>query len=162
MAFVKDTNGSLIASPLILKEFLPDRAEAAPRRARFDDSLSLLYVRNKYLYTLGIFLIELCFGKPIEDLQEPQDQIPGGIVDFLPEFRAARRLIYSVYDEAGKRYGDAVRRCIYCDFDQREYSLDDKEFCQAVYEGVVVPLEENVKVIDGPEALLASPFSHVQ
>ena len=149
-----------MASPLISKRLLVQTSSTASRRAHFSDPISLLRVRNECIFALGIFLIELCLGRPITELKEPQDEIPGGMLQFLVEFRTATRLVNVVYDEAGKRYGDVVRRCIYCDFDQREYDLDNNEFCQAVYEGVVAPLEEDVKLIDGPESLKSSPFDH--
>ena len=155
LAFIRNIDGALLVSPLILKQFFPISSGTSSRTAKFDDPMALINIRNSCIYTLGIFLIELYLGQTMQDLQEPEDAIPGGMLEFLPEFLAAKRLVNVVYDEA-------VRRCIYCDFDQREYDLDNEEFCQAVYEGVVAPLEENVKLIDGPDALLTSPFSYAR
>jgi hypothetical protein len=55
------------------------------------------------------------------------------------DFSTANRLIQSVYSEGGNRYGDAVRRCIRCDFDQREETFESDDFRQAVYQRVVAP-----------------------
>jgi len=44
---------------------------------------------------------------------------------------------------------DAVRRCVHGDFNQRKTNLEDDEFKQAVYEGVLVPLREVVKDFKG-------------
>ena len=98
----------------------------------------------------------------MRDLQRSNDRIPGGMHDFLTEFQAAKRLMPDVRQEAGTRYEAVVRRCIQCDFDQREYDLGNEAFCQAVYENVVLPLEENVEFIDGREALLAPPFGYAK
>lgn len=38
-------------------------------------------------------------------------------------------------------YGHAVRRCVKCEFDCWQASLDDKAFLRKVYEGVVIELE---------------------
>ncbi|KAK5726019.1 hypothetical protein LTR15_004210 [Elasticomyces elasticus] len=117
--------------------------------ARFTVQMDLAGVRNEWLYSLGIFLIELCLGQSMADLQKPEDKVPGGLLECVTEFRAARRLISTVAEEAGTQYGDVVRRCIWCDFDQREYDLDKEGFCKAVYRGVVAPLEDDVRRIDG-------------
>ncbi|KAH8663385.1 hypothetical protein BGZ60DRAFT_529662 [Tricladium varicosporioides] len=97
-------------------------------------------VRNKTLFALGIILIELCLGSPLSTLQLPEDITPN---QQLTDFMTARRLITDVYDEGGGRYGDAVRRCVHCEFDQRLASLDVEAFRGCFYQGVVVPLEED-------------------
>lgn len=74
------------------------------------------------------------------------------MLPFLTEFRTASRLIEVVEDQAGVRYGAAVRRCIRCDFDERVYDLDDEGFCQAFYKGVVACLEDDVRQIDGDDS----------
>lgn len=40
-------------------------------------------------------------------------------------------------------YGDAVRCCIHCEFDQRKASLDVEAFRKSFYQGVVQPLEDD-------------------
>ena len=103
-------------------------------------------VRNETLFALGLVLIELCLGQVMESMRTPEDPLD---VDqkpnILTDLYTANRLMEDVYNEGGRRYGDAVRRCIYCEFDQRRTSLDDDKFRQAVYDGVVAPLEDDVK-----------------
>jgi len=103
-------------------------------------------VRNEALFALGIVLIELCLGQPLENLRRPEDPLdtrsqPNAMTDW----ETACRLMESVEMESGKRYRDAVRRCIWCDFDQSTTTLDNDEFRLAVYNGVVAPLEEDMK-----------------
>ena len=50
-----------------------------------------------------------------------------------------------IYAEAGLAYGDAVRRCILCEFDQRRTDLEDVAFCRKVYDGVVSVLEQEAQ-----------------
>lgn len=101
-------------------------------------------IRNQSLFTLGILLIELLYGKSIEELQSPRDldcQGTPGVV-----WCTAVRLIEEEIEyEAGPRYLDAVRRCIRCDFDRKDSSLDSEEFQQAVYIKVVAPLEKTLE-----------------
>jgi hypothetical protein len=103
-------------------------------------------IRNQPLYALGIALIELWYGKPISELQKDEDGprdtgIPQ--MDVMSEWNAADRLVDELYSEAGGKYGDAVRRCIRCDFDRRASSLGDVHFQRDVYQGVVTQLKEN-------------------
>ncbi|RYP64022.1 hypothetical protein DL769_006802 [Monosporascus sp. CRB-8-3] len=97
-------------------------------------------IRNQTLYALGVSLIELWYGKPMSQLHKPED---GPLGDSMTEFNTADRLVDELYNEAGGKYSDAVRRCIRCDFDRRANSLEDIAFQRAVYEGVVAQLKEN-------------------
>ncbi|RYP74982.1 hypothetical protein DL771_002630 [Monosporascus sp. 5C6A] len=97
-------------------------------------------IRNQTLYALGVSLIELWYGKPMSQLHKPEDGPPG---DSMTEFNTAHRLVDELYNEAGGKYSDAVRRCIRCDFDSRANNLEDIAFQRAVYEGVVAQLKEN-------------------
>ena len=100
-------------------------------------------LRNQALFRLGIVLIELCLGETLESLRATEDPLTkDGTSNILTEWATATRLIHDVSREAGNRYGDAVRRCIYCDFDQRSTSFENNAFRQAVYDGIVAPLED--------------------
>ena len=100
-------------------------------------------LRNQTIFRLGTILIELCLGQTLESLRSAQDPLDAnGRMNILTEWSTATRLINDVAMEAGHRYGDAVRRCVFCDFDQRSSSLDNGEFRQALYNGVVAPLED--------------------
>ncbi|KAH7092282.1 hypothetical protein FB567DRAFT_567300 [Paraphoma chrysanthemicola] len=107
-------------------------------------------IRNQTLFTLGVLLIELLYGKPIEELQTAHDLdcqgTPGAV------WCTAERLIdEEIAFEAGQLYSDAVRRCIRCDFNQKNSSLDDQDFQQAVFDGVVAPLEKTLSHFNGQE-----------
>ncbi|KAF2661869.1 hypothetical protein K491DRAFT_646395 [Lophiostoma macrostomum CBS 122681] len=104
-----------------------------------DACLSLLaheYAKQKY----GI-LIYPSRERPTETDSWSTSTLQIG--EAMSEFNTADRLVDELYNEAGGKYSDAVRRCIRCDFDRRANSLEDLGFQQAVYEGVVAQLKEN-------------------
>lgn len=152
LKFVQRPEGIEVQSPFLSK--MVQEEEVRIPGIQFQDQLVLSFIRNELLYSLGVFLIELCLGKRLAELQTPQDEVSGGRLQCVSEFNTARRLVERVARQAGTRYGDGVRRCIWCDFDQREYDLDNELFCRAVHEGVVALLAEDVKLIDGVEPLI--------
>lgn len=103
-------------------------------------------IRNQTLYALGVSLIELWYSKPLQELYQPEDgpRATGDPrVDLMTQWHTADRLVDELYNDAGAKYTDAVRRCIRCDFDRRASSLEDSAFQKAVYLGVVSQLKEN-------------------
>ena len=108
----------------------------------FDTFISRSFgIRSEVLFALGLTLIELFFGKVLADLREPEDGDPD---DPASTVRMAERLCDLVYYAMGPSYGDAVRRCLYQPFDVRQMSLDNEELQQKVFEGVVVPLNDDL------------------
>ena len=89
-------------------------------------------------------------------MQTPDDLDDDGKVNSNTTLATANRLIPKVYDEAGIRSGDAVRRCIRCDFDQHEETFESDEFKQAVYQRVVVPLEDDLRDFCGGKIPIVS------
>ncbi|EKG20782.1 hypothetical protein MPH_01949 [Macrophomina phaseolina MS6] len=104
-------------------------------------------IRSRPLFTLGVLLIELCIGKPFEELRRqricstPSDCQESTFLNLT----VADEYIDWCYQDRGPHYGDVVRRCIWCSFDTRNVNFDDAQFQQAVYHGVVAPLQEDVK-----------------
>ena len=120
--------------------------------ARQEGQRQMMYdlVRNETLFSLGILLIELCLGQSFESLRSPEDPLNAQKTpDIFTDWSAANRLLGSVYGEAGARYGDATRRCIRCEFDERETTLDNENLRQKFYDGVIIPLEDDVKAFEG-------------
>lgn len=107
-------------------------------------------IRNQTLFTLGVLLIELLYAKPVEELQTTHDldcQGTPGVV-----WCTAERLIEEeILFEAGPLFSDAVRRCIRCDFNHANHDLDDRDFQQIVFDGVVAPLEKTLQRFKGLE-----------
>ena len=104
-------------------------------------------VRSEPLLTLGLTLIELCFGKTMTQLKIETDI---GANDQVTRLNTARRLLDQVYDESGGNYGDVVRRCLFCPFDVRKASVDNDDFQEAVFDNIVTPLFDDLEAFAGP------------
>lgn len=107
-----------------------------------DPDLPLL--RNVSVFNLGLALLELTFGHPIEYYENEKD-LRNGVRTVMTNRLTAERLIGKIEMYEGKRYSDVVYRCIHCDFGSRVTSFENDEFRQNFYSGVVVPLE---KILD--------------
>jgi hypothetical protein len=137
-----------LASSICEHTFIDSRFSAAKATQKLAQPPMQRVIRNPTLFALGILLIELLYEKPIEDLQTDRDRdcegTPGAIW-----CTAVRLVDGDVRLKAGLLYSDAVRRCIYSDFNQKTSSLDDQDFQRAVFDGVVVPLETSLKFFEG-------------
>lgn len=104
--------------------------------------------RNLTLFCLGVVLIEITLGRTLESMRNEDDPLNmKGEPDMLTYLNIARRVLDmgTVSTEAGFRYGEVVYRCIWCDFGVLNTSLDCADFRRAVYDGVIAPLEEDLK-----------------
>lgn len=105
-------------------------------------------IRNQTLYSLGVLLIEIWYGKTLDELHLPEDgplHTQDTPQQAIARWNTADRLLNDLYDEAGAKYTEAVRRCIRCDFaDGLASDLDNVNFQNAVYQGVVFQLKENL------------------
>ena len=147
----EDSRDAILQKPFVSKPFTPPTCTLPPQQLTGSTSKTSPEVRNQSIFALGIVLIELWFGKPLEDLRIPADMGEQKELSQTTDFATARRLSEEVYEEAGDWYGHAVRRCIYCEFDQRHNSLDNDRLKEAVHWGVVSPLEENLSSFCGGE-----------
>lgn len=103
------------------------------------------FILNPTLFALGILLIELCLDQPFDSLRSPGHLHSGNpMLDDLVDYETAIRLLDTdrIREEAGPLYESAVRRCIRCTFDVRSTDLEEKEFLEAVYDGVVSSLKD--------------------
>ncbi|KLJ08553.1 hypothetical protein EMPG_16010 [Blastomyces silverae] len=102
-------------------------------------------IRNKALFTLGIVLIELAFGKPLKALRTDKDVEESlGMPDLIDTF-TIKRLLEGVEDEVGYDYSEAVRRCIECPFDGKEARFTNESFQEAVHDWIIEPLKISLK-----------------
>lgn len=144
-------NRPLISDAYVSRSFWPPgspRPTNKSAKATTEDFLSSQIV-NKTLFALGIVLIELCLNKTLEDLRPPSDDKheaarSQGIVDV---YRTATSQIDNVYSKGGTQYGYVVQRCLKCEFgiQDSKKQLDFDAFRGLVYEGVVAPLEEDLR-----------------
>lgn len=97
-------------------------------------------IHHDALFALGIALIELAFGKPLEAMRRQE----GNETDYV-----STNLIDSVYNEMGGRYGDVVRRCVHCPFDIRNKTFENEDFLETVFDLVATPLAQDLEAFDG-------------
>ena len=98
------------------------------------------------LFTVGVIILELIFGHNIEDCDfrhfyYGSDNLPNDQTNTS----TARKWSQKVLGECGVEIADVVRRCLDCSFGPRP-NLRDKRFREAVYEGVIRPLADHLKI----------------
>jgi hypothetical protein len=114
----------IITKPFVSKAFQSPVCKMSARVSIDPYTNQAPDVRNPTIFSLGIILIELWFGQALETLRIPEDLGANNTPNQFTDFATARRLTEEIYNEAGEWYGDAVRRCIYCEFDQRNTNLE--------------------------------------
>jgi hypothetical protein len=72
----------------------------------------------------------------------PADLNADGTKHATTEYCAALRLLDTITGEASLEYVEVTRQCIECHFNQGAASLDNDVFREAVYDNVVMVLEE--------------------
>lgn len=103
------------------------------------DSMEDHFIRNPYLYSLAVCLIELAYRAPLSRLQSKED-LRNGQSNRLAEFMTAARVSKTMSTELGVSYKQMVRKCLDCDFGQGK-DLDDPALQAAFYRDVVCELE---------------------
>lgn len=114
------------------------------------DSLDC-WIVEKTLFALGIVLIELCLNRPLEDLSSTiANKAVAEPRSLIGDYQTALSNMDAVFDEGGEQYAYVVQRCLKCEFGllDREKHLDSDYFKGLVYEGVIVPLKENLRQFD--------------
>ena len=134
------------SEPCVTEPYLSWKPGKVTNRPGEPPPLKAHLVHSEALFALGLTLIELCFGKTLSMMQEPDDVDSN---EAITRLNAARRLLDQVYDECGGSYGDVVRRCLFCPFDVRDASLDNDEFQEAVFDHIVTPLINDLNVFNG-------------
>jgi hypothetical protein len=95
------------------------------------------------IYGLGILLLELALGCPLEVIPaDPSDLGGKGTSDALTEYRKAFRLAATIEKKDGTFLAIAIMKCLRCN----AASLDS-QFHESFYEDVVAPLEKCLELI---------------
>ncbi|KAH7372317.1 hypothetical protein BKA66DRAFT_572438 [Pyrenochaeta sp. MPI-SDFR-AT-0127] len=114
-----------------------------------EDEADVLYRihPNPSVLALGILLLEIEMGLPIEHGRGDEDLDEDGKPTVNTNYFAALRLFEGISDDIYQNHRQAVAACLNCDFydeDAMEPSLDNPEFRQAVYNNIVRPLEQEL------------------
>lgn len=144
----------IIEQPYVSRSFWPasEKAKEIESKGLNRNDIFSSQIINKSLFALGIVLIELCFNKTFEDLCAEARSGPNSASASTPPdtaeiYAVATSLIEDVYEEQGMQYGYVVQRCLKCEFGVQDSKkqLDFDAFRALVYEGVLAPLEEDLK-----------------
>lgn len=133
-----------IRKPLVRRIFAPPDSPPLPLQTMEETKRSIFVPQNQSLYSLGIVLMELWYGQRLEDLRIKKDGNETSGMTEMTDYMTARRLIDEISDDAGEKYGDAVRRCIN-GLDHRSSDLKTDDFQNKVHMKVVTPLVENLE-----------------
>ena len=146
----KDAESRLLESVFVSTSF-DQVSHPQPSEAPWGPAVTFpVNIRNESVFCLGIVLIELWYGQPLRCLYAPiDDPSPEPEQGKIADFIIAKSLLENVYRDAGDWYGDAVRRCIYCEFDLRDSSLETDKMIDAVHRGVYLPLLEHLRAFCG-------------
>lgn len=125
---------------------IPSDNDTSKAHVNHTHSYSAWQIRCDALASLGVSLIELCFGQSISQLRTPED---AAVTEALTNWNTAMRLLQYVDAQRGLRYGDVIRRCLECPFDVREKDLGNETFQRIIFESVVLPLREEFESFIG-------------
>jgi len=104
------------------------------------DNITRHLIRNPYLFSLGVTLIELAFQAPLQSLYSSKDLVSGQ-PNTLSDFFVASRLSKTISSSLGPAYRKVVRKYLGCDFGQGTNDLNDVKLQTAFYQDVVCELE---------------------
>ncbi|KAF1815310.1 hypothetical protein P152DRAFT_479259 [Eremomyces bilateralis CBS 781.70] len=100
---------------------------------------------NPSVLALGILLLEIEFDSTIESKRQAEDYGDDGRPTINTDLFAASRLLNDVEEDVYINHKNAVSACLYCNFyDGDDFSLDNPDFRQAVYDNIVAPLEDEL------------------
>ncbi|KAL8712207.1 MAG: hypothetical protein Q9225_006986, partial [Loekoesia sp. 1 TL-2023] len=142
----------IIDNPYVSRSFKSQAPqEHGPSSAQNAENFYSSLIVNKSLFALGIVLIELALNRSIEDLwaeaSHPSTTVSGRGLSTAETYSVATELIDAVYNEQGMQYGYVVQRCLKGEFGVQESmkQLNHDAFRALVYEGVLAPLEDDLK-----------------
>lgn len=142
--FYQNGTDVLADQPYIQHSFASNRTslETTPEEKSSRPPCSTRNSTRNSLAHLGILLLELCFGQPIEKQTELRSQyLMDGKAHNDTDYLTARDWIYEVGEEAGEEFENAVKCCVLCNFDAK-LDWTDMNFTQSVHAAVVEPLEK--------------------
>ena len=134
-----DTSRLYVSPPVGLEgtKIRPSRAEDSSNNA------------TRYLFALGVMLLELCFGNTLED--NPARQLylgKDGKPNDWTDLATASHWQKSALGEIGPDYAEAIRKCIFCAFPHPYDDLSDHRFSEAIHSEVVEPIKATLQHFD--------------
>ncbi|KAJ8113436.1 hypothetical protein OPT61_g4439 [Boeremia exigua] len=99
-------------------------------------------IKNSMIFALGVALLEISHGKTLQQLAT-DDDLESGQRTAYTDYLVAERLAGGMHTRELPNYATATQRCVYCNFEASVFSLDDSDFRERFYQGVVVPLRKD-------------------
>jgi len=105
-------------------------------------------IKNSIIFALGVALLEISYGRPLNTFvtREDLDEATGNRTAFT-DYLVAERLAKGLRTRELTNYADATQRCIHCNFEASVSSLDDDDFRERFYQGVIVPLRKDYEYV---------------
>ena len=137
--FYHQNSRVLVDDPYIV-HFFPSKGSHNTASEPLKPAAGTRFADRESLSNLGILLLELCFGQPIES-QEIRKRHLGfdGKPHSGTDYMTARDWTEMVFEE-DPAFEHIIRCCVYCIFEEKP-DWKSKSFTQAVYTRVVEPLE---------------------
>jgi hypothetical protein len=99
-------------------------------------------IKNSITFALGVALLEISYGQPLHTFATEEDLDAGRRTAFT-DYLIAERLVEGLRTRELPSYANATQRCIHCNFEASVFSLDDDDFRERFYQGVLVPLRKD-------------------
>ena len=134
-------------SPYISHAFQSGRRDSHPSTLTPTPTISnqvMNFIKNASLFALGVFLLEVCHNRSIEDLAAVDEKDETGKPWAFTPFLTANRLSKTVKDEMGLQYAHAVDACL--NFPCIEMNAEGKPkdpsgFARSIMKDIIEPLK---------------------
>ncbi|KAM0323289.1 hypothetical protein ACHAQA_008881 [Verticillium albo-atrum] len=134
--FVADIDNVRIA------ERADDTSTPANTKSPADSTAQFAEARNQLLFSFGILLLEIGYGRPWHELKQSV-AIPSTASDEAPsDYRVAEKLAHLLVNHMGLRFPKIVKKCLGCDFGLGETDLDNEDLQRGFVKDVVTGLEQ--------------------
>jgi hypothetical protein len=129
---------------VILRPVIPTHFDSKPTDSPLPEDQQPLH-KNPDILALGILLLELFFGKPIEEYRTADDLTPEGKVDANTDFWVAGRLCDESDWDVHLNYRRAVEACLNWNLEGPDNDFNGSSLYQFLYKDVVWLLEKELK-----------------
>lgn len=107
-------------------------------------------IKNPTIFALGVALLKLSHARPLGSFTTSEDLDPQGNRSFWTDYLIADRLVDGLQTYELPNLANATRRCIHCNIESTVYSLNDSDFRERFYQGVVVHLQQDYDYTQAP------------
>jgi hypothetical protein len=105
------------------------------------------WVNNTSLFALGVFLLEMCYDQPIEELATSKEKNENGETSDYTPILTAMRLSMLAQEELGVCYAQAIKACLESPAIDMDTDTDGKptnfhKFATIIMRDIISPLEK--------------------